>query len=374
MDHLQSMRVFVRVADLGSFVRAANAMDISNAVATRHIADLEGRLGTRLLNRTTRSLSLTESGQVYLERARQILDELEDVEQMVVARNHEPVGSLRIVAPVVFGLHNLAPVLQTYAQRYPKVVPDVTLVDRQVDLVEEGFDVGIVIARQVRSSSVVTRRLTTGCMIVCATPEYLETHGTPTRPEDLLAHPCLSLPAEYGGDERLFTGPEGEVHVRPSNVIVANNTEMLRQFALLGMGIAILPSYLIGNDTTRGTLVRLLSDYRLPKVEINVAYPSRRHLPAKVRTFIDHLVEHFSQTPNHQLGEQWLKDGLVKPGSAALNDDASEPLVAHAAYAHGPEDAPPPTATAARPIDGELGPKLAKPARSRIRMPAHSPY
>ena len=147
MDHLQSMRVFVRVADLGSFARAASAMDISNAVATRHVADLEGRLGTRLLNRTTRSLSLTESGQVYLERARQILDELEDVEQMVVARNHEPLGSLRIVAPVVFGLHNLAPVLQTYAQRYPKVVPDVTLVDRQVDLVEEGFDVGIVIAR-----------------------------------------------------------------------------------------------------------------------------------------------------------------------------------------------------------------------------------
>jgi DNA-binding transcriptional LysR family regulator len=374
MDHLQSMKVFVRVADLGSFARAANSMDISNAVATRHIADLEGRLGTRLLNRTTRSLSLTESGQVYLERARQILDELDDVEQMVVARNHEPVGSLRIVAPVVFGLHNLAPVLQTYAQRYPKVVPDVTLVDRQVDLVEEGFDVGIVIARQVRSASVVTRRLTTGCMTVCATPDYLATHGTPTRPEELLAHPCLSLPSEYWGDERVFTGPDGEVRVRPSNVIVANNTEMLRQFALLGMGIAILPSYLIGNDTTRGRLVRLLSDYRLPQVEINVAYPSRRHLPAKVRTFIDHLVEHFSQTPNHQLGEQWIKDGIAKPGAPAMNDDGSSgSLVAHSAYAEA-EDEPQPVAAAARSIDGELGPKLAKPSRTRPRMPVHSPF
>src|SRR5579859_6780470 len=147
MDHLQSMRVFVKVADLGSFPRAASAMDISNAVATRHVADLEGRLGTRLLNRTTRSLSLTESGQVYLERARQILDELEDVEQMVVARNHEPVGTLRIVAPVVFGLHNLAPLLQSYIERHPKVVPDLTLVDRGVDLVEEGFDVGVVVTR-----------------------------------------------------------------------------------------------------------------------------------------------------------------------------------------------------------------------------------
>ncbi|QQC62876.1 LysR family transcriptional regulator [Paraburkholderia ginsengisoli] len=326
MDHLQSMRVFVKVADLGSFARAASAMDISNAVATRHVADLEGRLGTRLLNRTTRSLSLTESGQVYLERARQILDELEDVEQMVVARNHEPVGTLRIVAPVVFGLHNLAPVLQTYAERYPKVIPDVTLVDRQVDLVEEGFDVGVVIARQMRSASIVTRRLTTGCMTVCATPAYLEKHGTPTRPEHLLEHPCLSLPSEYWGDERVFTGPEGEVRVRPSNVIVANNTEMLRQFALLGMGIAILPSYLIGRDMTRGRLVRLLGDYRLPQVEINIAYPSRRHLPAKVRTFIDHLVEHFNQTPNSLLGEQWIKDGLERPATSAAYDSAESPM------------------------------------------------
>ncbi|WP_070108070.1 LysR family transcriptional regulator [Burkholderia plantarii] len=325
MDHLQSMRVFVKVADLGSFARAASAMDISNAVATRHVADLEGRLGTRLLNRTTRSLSLTESGQVYLERARQILDELEDVEQMVVARNHEPVGTLRIVAPVVFGLHNLAPVLQTYTQRYPKVVPDLTLVDRQVDLVEEGFDVGVVIARQMRSVSIVTRRLTTGCMTVCATPAYLEKHGVPTHPEHLMEHPSLSLPSEYWGDERVFTGPDGEVRVRPTNVVVANNTEMLRQFALLGMGIAMLPSYLIGGDTARGKLVRLLPDYRLPQVEINVAYPSRRHLPAKVRTFIDHLVEHFSHSPETALGEQWAAHSGLQPPSESAAPGAAVP-------------------------------------------------
>ena len=367
MDHLQSMKVFIRVADLGSFARAAGALEISNAVATRHVADLEGRLGTRLLNRTTRSLSLTESGQVYLERARHILDELEDVEQMVVARNHEPVGSLRIVAPVVFGLHNLAPVLQSYSERYPKVVPDVTLVDRQVDLVEEGFDVGIVIARQMRSASIVTRRLTTGCLTVCATPAYLKKHGVPTRPEDLNEHPSLSLPSEYFGDERVFTGPEGEVRVRPTNVIVANNTEMLRQFALLDMGVAILPSYLIGNDTTRGSLVRLLSDYRLPQVEINVAYPSRRHLPAKVRTFIDHLVEHFSQTPNHQLGEQWIKDGLARPGSQPVLVGDSLPRVAHGAYAE-------PEAVALveeRPVDTRS--RETKSVKPRPRVAAASP-
>jgi DNA-binding transcriptional LysR family regulator len=222
-------------------------------------------------------------------------------------------------------LHNLAPVLQTYTQRFPQVVPDLTLVDRSVDLVEEGFDVGIVIAQKVRSASIVTRRLTTGCMIVCATPAYLEKHGTPTRPEELLDHACLSLPTEYWGDERVFTGPEGEVRVRPSNVIIANNTEMLRQFALLDMGIAILPSYLIGSDATRGNLVRVLSDYRLPQVEINIGYPSRRHLPAKVRTFIDHLVEHFSQTPNGTLGELWLKDAPATVAAEASAPPRFEP-------------------------------------------------
>jgi hypothetical protein len=175
----------------------------------------------------------------------------------------------------------------------------------------------------------------------------------------------LSLPSEYWGDERVFTGPEGEVRVRPSNVIVANNTEMLRQFALLGMGIAILPSYLIGRDMTRGRLVRLLGDYRLPQVEINIAYPSRRHLPAKVRTFIDHLVEHFSQTPNSLLGEQWIKDGVGRPASASFEPaDASMPPEAF----DGAEPL-------SRLLDSELSPvpkTLAKPG-SRTRPAALTP-
>ncbi|WP_434109730.1 LysR family transcriptional regulator [Paraburkholderia caffeinilytica] len=334
MNQLQSMRVFVKVADLGSFVGAAGALDISTAVVTRHVADLEARLGTRLLNRTTRRLSLTESGTTYLERVRHILEDLEGVEQMVVARNHEPVGTLRIVAPVVFGLHSLAPVVQSYAACYPDVMPDVTLADRHVDLVEEGFDVGILVARQMRSASIVTRRLTTGYMTVCATPAYLAQHGTPTRPEDLLAHPCLSRPAEQGGDERVFTGPEGEVRVRPTNAIAANNAEMLRQFALLGMGVAILPSYLIGRDLASGRLVPLLGDYRLPQVEITIAYPSRLHLPAKVRTFIDHLVAHFQRTdeyardPRDLMPRRAVESAPVYADDlpvSALPDDAPRP-------------------------------------------------
>jgi len=318
MDHLLSMRVFIKVAELRGFARAANAVGISSTVATRHVADLESRLGTRLLNRTTRSVSVTESGQAYLERVRHVLSELEDIERMVVARNHEPVGKLRIVAPVVFGLHNLAPVLQTYSERYPKVIPEVTLVDHQADLVDEGFDVGIVVARQIRSATVITRRLTTSNMIVCATPRYLEKHGTPTHPEHLLEHACLSLATGYWGEEAVFRGIEGEVRVRPTNLIVANNTEMLRQFALLDMGIAVLPGYLIDEDVTSGRLVPLLGHYRLPQVEINVAYPSRRHLPVKVRTFVDHLVQHFATTQRAAPGvlQQSRQEELISSAAA----------------------------------------------------------
>lgn len=320
MDQLQSMRVFVKVADLGSFARAAAQLDMSNAVVTRHVADLEGRLGTRLMNRTTRSLSLTEAGQVYLERTRQILEELDDAEQMVLERTHEPIGTLRIVAPVVFGMHNFGQVLRDYTQRYPRVIPDITLVDRSVDLVEEGFDVGIAIARNIRSASVVSRRLTTGCLVVCAAGTYLQRHGPVDHPAALATHACLTLNPGMSGDEHLFEGPDGQTRVRPHSVILANNTEMLRQFALQGMGVAILPSYLIGKDLARGALVPLLPDYQLAPIDIHVVYPSRRYMPAKLRTFIDHLVEHFEESPANSAHEHWLTDAdsAVLAGSLTL--------------------------------------------------------
>ncbi len=297
MDHLESMRIFVRVADLGSFARAAQAMDVSGAVVTRHVAGLEGRLGARLLNRTTRSLSLTEAGQLYLERARQVLGELEDVEQMVLSRNHQPIGTLRIVAPVEFGMHALGPVLQSYTERYPKVIPDVTLVDRPVDLVEEGFDVGVMASQQVRAGSIVTRRFMTTYLIACAAPTYLAKHGVPREPAHLKGHAWLGLSSDDNAAAQTFTGAHGSMRVSPVDAIVANNAEMLRRCALLGMGVALLPAYLVGDDLASGRLVRLLDDYTLPHVEYSVAYPSRRHLPAKVRTFVDHVVARFGGTP-----------------------------------------------------------------------------
>jgi len=334
MDQLQSMRVFVKVADLGSFARAATQLDMSNAVVTRHVADLEGRLGTRLMNRTTRSLSLTEAGQVYLERAKQILEELDDAEQMVLERTQEPVGTLRIVAPVVFGMHNFGHVLQDYVRRYPRVVPDITLVDRSVDLVEEGFDVGIAIARNIRSASVVSRRLTTSSLVVCASPAYLAEHGTPEHPSALSTMACVSLNPSVSSDEYLFASANGETRVRLAAALLANNTEMLRQFALRGMGIAILPTYLIGKDLVSGTLVALLENFQLAPIDIHVVYPSRRYMPAKLRTFIDHLVGHFEETQMEAVPDQWELD----PGNAVLAGsmtfDALRKTIADAVQPH----------------------------------------
>lgn len=326
MDQLQSMRVFVKVADLGSFARAATQLDMSNAVVTRHVADLEGRLGTRLMNRTTRSLSLTEAGQVYLERAKQILEELDDAEQMVLERTQEPVGTLRMVAPVVFGMHNLGQVLHDYAQRYPRVIPDITLVDRSVDLVEEGFDVGIAIARNIRSASVVSRRLTAGKLVVCASPAYIMANGMIDHPSALGTHPCVSQNPSVAGDEIVFEGPDGQTRVRPASAVLANNYEMLRQFALQGMGIAILPSYLIGKDLTAGTLVPLLQEYQLAPIDIHVVYPSRRYMPAKLRTFIDHLVEHFEDKPAGSLEGGATEKWMTESGSAALGSITLEAI------------------------------------------------
>ncbi len=296
MDHLQSMRVFVKVADLGSFSKAALELQLSKAVVTRNVADLEGKLNTRLLSRTTRSFSVTEMGRVYLDKVRRIIDQLEDVEQMVLERTHEPVGTLRLVVPVTFGLHHLAPVLDEYTRKYPLVIPDISLVEKSVDLVGEGFDVGIMIGSWLRGGSLISRRLLTGQMLVCATPGYLATHGTPRCPEDLLEHAYLSLPTEGPDSTPVFAGPAGEARLRARNVMTVNNTEILRQLTLRGAGIAILPSYLVAADLACGQLTQLMPEYRLAPVDVVIAYASRSYMPSKVRSFIDHLVGHFGPT------------------------------------------------------------------------------
>ncbi|WP_231716689.1 LysR family transcriptional regulator [Burkholderia ubonensis] len=288
------MRLFVRVADLQSFARAAADLDMSNASASRLIMGLEDRLGTLLLYRTTRSLSLTDAGRLYIEQIRKVIDEIDTVEDAIATLDHEPIGALRIVAPVMFGIHVLAPVIRSFKHRHPNVVPEITIVDRHVDLVSEGFDVGLMVTQRISGANTVTRALTRLKLVVCSTRRYLERHGRPLQPGDLERHACLLYQTDYAGEFVSFDHHATSVAVRPRKTASSNNLGLLRQLALNDMGIAILPAYLVDQDIREHRLVPLLDDYRLPDLEMNIAYPSRRHFPRKARLFVDHVLEHFA--------------------------------------------------------------------------------
>jgi DNA-binding transcriptional LysR family regulator len=294
MDRVESMRAFMLIANFGSFTRAAEQLDQSRAVITRHIRNLESHLGTRLLNRSTRSLSLTDVGRLYLERVTHILDALDDIEQQVADQSAGPAGLLRILAPVVFAQRNLAPVLQSYRAKYPRVLPELMLTDSNFDLITQGYDIGIVPTESVRSLTSVARLLTGTSTKVCASPSYLARQGVPENPADLKNHDTvMTLSDHASGGALRFTGPDGEVGVPLRPALVANDTEVLRQAVLNSMGIGFLPSTLVRDDVRNGHLVCLLDDYRLPGRELQIVYASRLHLPAKMRTFIDHLVSWF---------------------------------------------------------------------------------
>lgn len=321
MDRLQSMRVFVRVADNGSFARTAAQMELSAAVVTRHVAELEAHLGVRLLNRTTRSLSLTGAGQVYLERCRQILEEIDDADATISSASREPKGTLRVLAPVSFSLRNMAPLAKLYHEKYPTVQLDLTLSDRPVDLVDEGYDVGIVFSKMIHSETVVSRLLSETRILVCASPTYLATRGTPTRPEELLDHVLLGVASELLSHERVFAGPSGEIRMHLPCTFLCNNTALVRQSTLLGHGIALLPTYLIGNDIQSGSLVVLMPEYRLPSMDVNLVYPSRKYLSAKTRAFIDTAIEYFRKQAPDKRADCWM-------GANGAATAASEPAAA----------------------------------------------
>lgn len=311
MDYLQLMCVFVKVVDFGSFVWVVSVMDIFNVVVMCYVVDLEGWFGMCLFNCIMCSFFLMELGQVYLECVCQIFDEFEDVEQMVVVCNYELVGMLCIVVLVVFGLYNFVFVLQLYMENFLKVVLDFMLVDWQVDFVEEGFDVGIVVMCQMCSVSIVMWCLIIGCMIVCVMLSYLEKYGVLMYLEQFVEYLVLSLLIEYWGDECVFMGLDGEVCVCLINVIVVNNIVMLCQFVLFGMGVVILLSYLIGSDIVCGVFVWLLLDFWLLQVEINIVYLSWCYLLVKVCMFIDYFVEYFSYLIDVMMGEQWVVQGVM---------------------------------------------------------------
>jgi DNA-binding transcriptional LysR family regulator len=300
MDRLRALTAFVRVVECGGFAPAARRMDLSVSNVSRHVADLENHLGTRLLNRTTRRVSLTEAGRTFFERAVQLLADLDEAEAEASA-GVEPRGSLRLTCGTAFGARHLAPAIAAFARRHPRVRFDVELSDRTVDLVEEGFDLAIRMG-EVRSQALIARRLGESSLVCCAAPDYLAQHGVPRVPADLTRHACLTYAYAASADTWRFTDAQREVHVvKVSGPVHANHAEMLCALSAAGMGVHLEPDVVVAPEVRAGRLVVLLREYAAPAVPIHAVYPSRRHLSAKVRSFVDFIAARFAADPAWRL-------------------------------------------------------------------------
>ena len=298
MDALRQIEAFVAVVRAGSYVKGAERQETSKAVLSRQVLELETRLGTRLLNRTTRRLSLTETGAAYFERCVQILDDLREADAAAGATTATARGRLRINAPLTFGNLHLAPLWGEFLKLHPAVELDITLTDRVVDLVEEGFDLAVRIAPTGRlpSSSLVARTIADDRIVLCASPGYLRGAPALTHPADLAAHAVMAYAWWSGGDSWPLTGPDGAtaaVTVRPR--LRTNSGDTCRAAALADQGVIYQPAFLVGPDLRAGRLVELLSDWRGPTLDIHAVYPSRTHLSGKVRAMVDFLAQAFVQ-------------------------------------------------------------------------------
>ena len=290
------MRVFATVVDAGSFARAADKLDLSRGMTSRYVAQVEAHLGVRLLNRTTRRQSLTEAGQDYYQRATQVLAMVEEAEHSAAQGSAEPRGTLRVNASVAFGARHLGPAIGVWLKRHRQVKADLTLNDRVVDLVDEGFDVAVRIARRI-DPGLVARPITRARLVVCAASAYLKEHGTPKSPADLARHNCLTYAYAGHQGEWRFTRRGRDQVVRVSGNVHGNNGDILCSAAVEGLGVIVQPSFLVYELLREKKLVRILEGWEADDSTIYAVYPSRQFLTPKVRSFIDFLVERFGREP-----------------------------------------------------------------------------
>lgn len=301
MDKLTSMNVFVRVAKAGSFAGGARDLGISRAMATKHIMQLESNLGTRLFNRTTRSLSLTEVGSQYLERCQQVLGDVEEMEAAVTHLQTEPRGVLKISAPPVIGATHISRALAEFLKIHPDLTVDMILQGSPGDLIDEGIDLAIHLGA-LEDTSMVARKLASSSLVVCGSPEYLEQYGIPQTPEDLVRHSCLVNWAIPPRDKWQFKGETGYTVMNVSGRMQANAAHPIRIAAINGLGLVMLPTYIVGSDIEKGKLKLVLESYTLPPLDIHAVYPHRKYLSAKVRSFMDFL-------------QEWLEHRVSMPGT-----------------------------------------------------------
>jgi DNA-binding transcriptional LysR family regulator len=288
MDQLTSMKAFVAVADAGHFASASERLGLSRAMASKLVMDLEAHLGSRLLNRTTRKVSLTEPGAAYLERCRDILAAIEEAEREIAAQASEPTGRLRVTAPMSFGAAHVASRIAAYTARYARVNIDLILNDRLVDLVEEGYDLAIRIGR-LADSSLIAKRIGATRLVVCASPGYLAAHGRPLKPADLADHECILYSYASAGAAWTFLGPKREETVRVRGRVTCNNGDAISHMATKGQGVIMQPDFIVAPHLRSGALEQVLTDYTDEPMGIYAIHASHRHAPLKLRTFIEFL-------------------------------------------------------------------------------------
>lgn len=293
MDLLRAIKAFSQVVESKSFVGAAERLDHSTTAVSKYVADLERHLQTRLLQRTTRRLALTETGRAFQERCVQILAELEEAEREAAQEAIVPRGTIRLTTSVNFGMHQVTPAIAAFLARHAEVKFDVSLADRIVDIVEEGFDIAIRIGGT-GAHNLVARKLGEMQLVPCASPGYLAARGAPAVPGDLVQHNCLTY--EYAlRDAWTFQDAAGRAHaVRVTGSLNSNNGDLLAAAAAQGVGITLAPDFIVGPELKKGRLVKVLEGFAAPSSPIYAVYPSRRYLPAKVRAFVDFLAERFT--------------------------------------------------------------------------------
>lgn len=314
-DSFAEMVVFAKVVAAGSLSAAARELGLSPAVVSRRLAALEQRLGVRLINRTTRSLHLTDEGATYFDACARLLAELEEAESAVSAGRVDPKGPLKVALPASFGHRHIAPLIPKFAERYPNVQLALTLSDRNVNLIEEGYDLAIRIA-DLEDSSLAARKLAPNRRVVCASPEYLRRHGTPRHPPELVRHNCLSTAFTATWEYRDPHGVPGSVRV--SGRYACDNWEVLREWALAGLGIALKSTWDVRAQLEDGSLVPLFPGYTFDTdVAIYAVYPHRRFLPAKTRAFIEFLADSFGPEPYWDRPSAAAREGAVVATASA---------------------------------------------------------
>jgi DNA-binding transcriptional LysR family regulator len=302
MDRWTEIELFVQVAELSSLSRAAEALGLSNAAASRHLAALEERLAARLVQRNTRRLHLTDVGEEFYRRCKPLLGELREAESIVNAAVLKPTGLLRVTASLSFSMIVIAPLLPEFAERYPDLRVEIVVSNRYTDLLESGIDVAIRNLEFEHDSAITVRRLAETKRVLAASPQYLQRHGTPRTPDELTRHRLLIYNLANQPHQLRFTRNGAVTSLPVQGILEANDGQVIRAAALKHHGILLQPMYIIHDDVVAGRLVPILGEWELQRLTINVAYPTRRHLPAKVRCFVDFLVEKFAE---HDFERRW---------------------------------------------------------------------